>query len=96
MAEGFGESSTQYSVCHNLSSSVNANEKVTITDKNGREILSYTPSKSWQNIVFSSADMKQGETYTITAGTVSETVTLNGIATSNSSAGNNGFGRGRK
>ena len=84
MEEGFGDSSTQYSVLHDLGSTVSANEKLTITDSDGKEILSFTPTKTWQSVVFTSADLKEGETYTITAGSQSEAVTIDGIVTSNS------------
>lgn len=92
MEEGFGDNSTQYSVLHDLGSTVSANEKLTITDSDGKEILSFTPTKTWQSVVFTSADLKEGETYTITAGSQSETVTIDGIVTSNSKGMS--FGRG--
>lgn len=92
MEEGFGNNSTQYSVLHDLGSTVSANEKLTITDSDGKEILSFTPTKTWQSVVFTSADLKKGETYTITAGSQSETVTIDGIVTSNSKGMS--FGRG--
>lgn len=94
MEEGFGDSSTQYSVLHNLGSTVSANEKLTITDSDGNEILSFTPTKTWQSVVFSSGDLKDGETYTITAGSQSETVTIDGIVTSNSTGMSFGGGHG--
>lgn len=96
MEEGFGENnSTQYSVLYNLSSTVSGGTEAVITDSSGNIILSYTPEKDWQSIVFSSPDIKDGETYTISAGSISETVTIDGICTSNStSAGGFGGGRG--
>lgn len=94
MEEGFGDNSTQYSVLHDLGSTVSANEKLTITDSDGKEILSFTPTKTWQSVVFTSADLKKGETYTITAGSQSETVTIDGIVTSNSKGKNFGGGHG--
>ena len=94
MEEGFGDSSTQYSVLHNLGSTVSANEKLTITDSDGNEILSFTPTKTWQSVVFSSGDLKDGATYTITAGSQSETVTIDGIVTSNSTGMSFGGGHG--
>lgn len=75
-----------------LGSTVSANEKLTITDSDGKEILSFTPKKTWQSVVFTSADLKEGETYTITAGSQSEAVTIDGIVTSNSKGMS--FGRG--
>lgn len=94
MEEGFGDNSTQYSVLHDLGSTVSANEKLTITDIDGKEILSFTPTKTWQSVVFTSADLKEGETYTITAGSQSETVTIDGNVTSNSKGKNFGGGHG--
>lgn len=97
MEEGFGDASTQYSVLHNLGSTVSANEELTISDSDGNAILSFTPVKTWQSVVFTSADLKDGETYTITAGSQTETVTIDGIITSNStgqSFGGPGGGRG--
>lgn len=94
MEEGFGDNSTQYSVLHDLGSTVSANEKLTITDIDGKEILSFTPTKTWQSVVFTNADLKEGETYTITAGSQSETVTIDGIVTSNSKGKNFGGGHG--
>lgn len=94
MEEGFGDTSTQYSVLHDLGSTVSANEKLTITDSDGKEILSFTPTKTWQSVVFTSADLKEGETYTITAGSQSETVTIDGIVTSNSTGMSFGGGHG--
>ena len=92
MEEGFGDNSTQYSVLHDLGSTVSANEKLPITDSDGKEIVSYTTTKACQSVVFSSADLKEGETYSITAGSQSETVTIDGIVTSNSTGMS--FGRG--
>ena len=62
------------------------------TDIDDKEILSFTPIKTWQSVVFTSADLKEGETYTITAGSQSESVTIDGIVTSNSTGMS--FGRG--
>lgn len=93
MEEGFGEnSSEQCSVLHNLSSAVSGGTEVVISDSSGNKILSYTPEKDWQSIVFSSPDIKEGETYTITAGEITESVTVEGLVTSNST-GMGGGGR---
>lgn len=90
MAESFGAgNSTQYSVLHNLSSKVAGETEIIIKDSSGKTIISYKPEKEFQSVVFSSPDIKDGETYTITAGSVSETVTTSGISTSN---GKSGFG----
>ncbi|MCI5751681.1 MAG: carbohydrate-binding domain-containing protein [Oscillospiraceae bacterium] len=93
MAQGFGSGSAQYSVVHTVGTSVAAGEELTVSDSEGNVILSHTFSKEWQNIIFSSPDIEEGETYTISAGNMSETVNVDGIVTSNSSGSGKGFGR---
>ncbi|MGN0691806.1 MAG: carbohydrate-binding domain-containing protein [Oscillospiraceae bacterium] len=93
MAQGFGTGSSQYSVLHNFSGTVSGESEVTVTDSEGNVILSHSFSKDWQSIVFSSPDLEEGETYTITAGSMSETVTIENMVTSNSTYSEKGFGR---
>ncbi|AFM00235.1 hypothetical protein Desde_1840 [Desulfitobacterium dehalogenans ATCC 51507] len=92
MAQGFAEDSSQYSLLHVLSTSVAAGSEVTLTDANGKVILKWTADKEFNTVQLSSPDLVQGGTYTLTAGTVTETVTLSSIATSN--GGGMGGGRG--
>ena len=94
MAEGFGEeNSTQYSVLHNLSSTVSGGTEVKITDSSNNVILSFTPEKDFQSVVFSCPEMTEG-TYTLTAGDVSEQITVSSIVTSNGTFGGMGGGMG--
>ena len=44
---------------------------ITLTDKSGNEILSYTPELSFAVVILSSPDITSGETYTITVGEAS-------------------------
>ena len=92
MAEGFGTDSTQYSFLHNLSSSVQGGTEVAIIDADGNELPKCTPTKQWQSVVFSCAELADGATYTITADNISESVTLSGISTSNGQGGMMGGG----
>ncbi len=96
MDECFGESSTQNCVLHALPSTASANETLTITDSDGNVILTFTPEKNWQSVVFTSPDIKQNETYTVTVGSISEDVTVTGVITSNSNGMGFGGGRGGK
>lgn len=93
MAQGFGNESTQYSFLQNISGSAEASSEVTISDPNGKVLLTCTPEKAWNSIVFTSPELTNGETYSIACGSISESVTLDGIVTSNGNAG--GFGGGR-
>ena len=52
-----------------------AGTKITLTDKNGNEILSHTPELAYQVIILSCPDLEPGETYTLTVGTQSGEVT---------------------
>lgn len=49
--------------------------KITLTDKNGNEILSYEADQSFDFAVFSSPDLVKGETYTVTVGASSQEYT---------------------
>ena len=87
MAEGFDTNSTQYSFLYNFTTTIASGTKVTITDSDGNVIYTATPTKEWSSIEFSSADLKSGGTYTITAGTQTAKVTLSSIATNSASTG---------
>ena len=86
MAETFGSASTQVSFLTNLSGA--AGSEITVTDANGNVILSATVEKNFSCVVVSSPDLKVGETYSVTAGSGTVSVTVNSV--SNGSGG--GFG----
>lgn len=91
MEVGFDESSTQYSVLHNFGDHVSAGSEFTVTDSSGNVIFSYTPSKIYQSVVFSSPDLSEGA-YTFSAGGLEEQIDISSIVTSNSSGMGSGFG----
>lgn len=68
-------------------SSVSAGTQYTLTDSTGKTILSYTPSKAYASAIVYSADISTGNTYTVNAGSVSQSVTVNSVVTSNASSG---------
>ena len=68
-------------------SSVSAGTQYTLTDSTGNTILSYTPSKAYASAIVYSADISTGNTYTVNAGSVSQSVTVNSAVTSNASSG---------
>ncbi len=88
MAETFGSASTQVSFLTNLSGA--AGSEIVVMDANGNVILSGTVEKNFSCVVISSPDLKVGETYTVSAGSGTVSVTVNAI--SNGSGG--GFGGG--
>ncbi len=94
MAVGFNDTSTQYSIKYNFESTVSGGNTVTFTDSEGNVVLSFTPEKDFQNVVLSSSDLAEG-TYTISAGDLSEEITIDSIATSaGTETGFGGFGGG--
>ena len=94
MAENFGQNSTQGSILLNLSSTQAAGSTVTITDADGTVLASFQPEKSYSSVVISAPALVQGGTYTVTAGTETQTVTLTGLIYG-SGMGMGGFGGGQ-
>ena len=68
MAENMSSSSTQCTFMQNLDETASGGDTVTITDASGNVLASYTPVRSYQNIIFSCPELQVGETYTVTAG----------------------------
>ena len=82
MAEAPTEESTQYSVSVALNTSCNGGTKITIKDESGKEIVEYAPSKTFQSFVFSTEELKEGQTYFVFADGVEKgTFTVSGIIT---------------
>lgn len=92
MAQGFDDESTQCSALINFDEWIDAGETVTLTDSDGKEVFSYKVDKKFNSVVISTADMKQGETYTLTVGDQSSTFTLDDITYSECSGGMQGPG----
>lgn len=65
MAEAPSTSSTQYSLLTEFDSSLSANTMVHVEDSSGENILSFVPTKSYQALAFSSADLISGASYSI-------------------------------
>ena len=93
MAAGFDSDSTQGSMIVNVGNQ-SAGSAVTLTDADGSVLLSWTADKTYQNVVVSCEGIKTGGTYTLTAGSYSETVTMTGITYGTSSGFGGGFGGG--
>ena len=87
MTESFGSASTQGVVQVSVSNQA-AGTTVSIADSKGNVLASYTPSKEYNSVIISTAGMVQGETYTVTAGTTTQEVTLSQLV----SGSGNGMG----
>ncbi|MCC2231044.1 carbohydrate-binding domain-containing protein [Lachnospiraceae bacterium CLA-AA-H215] len=101
MAENMSSSSTQCTFMQNLDETASGGDTVTITDASGNVLASYTPVRSYQNIIFSCPELQVGETYTVTAGSQSVAVEQSDTVVGESSGmggmgalgGNNSNGR---
>ncbi len=51
-------------------SAQSANTKITLADKKGNVLISYVPELSYQVVILSSPEMKSGETYSLTVGSM--------------------------
>ena len=72
--------------------SVSGGSKYTLSDSNGNEILSYTPSKAYAAAIVYSDKITTGNTYNITAGSTTLSIEVTSDVTSNVSSGFGGAG----
>ncbi len=63
MAQAPSISSIQYSVMVNLSSSKSANTVFHVETEDGEEVITFSPTKTYQSIVLSSPELTKGVTY---------------------------------
>ena len=92
MAENFGSTSTQCAFLVTMNS-FGAGETITITDSQGNVLYTGLTVKSANSVVFSSADLTVGETYTVTIGSSSATVTQSSTVVGSTNGFGGGFGR---
>lgn len=72
---------------------VSANSAFSLTDSSGNVIMSYIPTKNYASAIVYSSDIKSGSTYTVTAGSTTQSITVNSNVTTNGVSG--GFGGGQ-
>ena len=89
MAQNFGSGSTQGSMLVTVDV-MPAGSAITLQNAGGKTLVSYKPEKSYNCVVISTPDVKQGETYTLTAGSASVTVKMDSLI-----YGSGGMGGGR-
>lgn len=99
MALNFGNDSTQGSMLLNVGNQ--SAGTIQITDQSGTVLASFDAAKSYASVVISCGGLRVGETYTVTAGTYSESVTLDSLIYSDGVGGAGGgggfpFGGGRR
>ena len=96
MFESFdSSSSTQNFINAFYSTAVSGGTEVKVTDKSGNVLLSYTPTNEFSAVILSSDKLVTGETYTVSAGSNSEEITISaGENTIGEQSGGMGFGGG--
>ena len=77
MAEMPDSESSQNCLCASLS--MNEGETLAVRDSSGKDILVFTAAKRVQHIIFSSPDIKTGETYSFYTGVTAEGDSKNGL-----------------
>ncbi len=65
MAQAPSETSSQYSLMHNFEAMQTAGTLVHIESTDGENILTFMPTKEYQSVLISSADLQNGETYVV-------------------------------
>lgn len=95
MVENPSKNSTQHYISLTLSSYASANTKITVTDEDGNELFTTTPTKKFQSVIVSLECFEKGKTYIITVGDDSYEATLDSIGTAigtnMNGQGNQGF-----
>ena len=94
MEQGFGDESTQCSALVNFDEWIDVGETITLTDSNGNKLLTYKADKRFDSVLISTSDMKQGETYTLTAGDQTSTFAMEDVTYSEGSSSMQGPGGG--
>ena len=95
MFESFDSSSTQNFINVFYSTAVSGGTEVKVTDKSGNVVLNYTPTNDFTAVILSSEKLVTGETYTVSAGSNSEEITISaGENTIGEQSGGMGFGGG--
>lgn len=77
MAQNFGDSSTQCSML--VQSSSMQTGSVIVKDSSGKELLNYTPQNSYNSAVISMPDLTKKETYTVSLGDETQTITMDNL-----------------
>lgn len=89
MAQNVSSESKQAGILVTLPSGQSGGALVTVTDKNGKEIISFAPSKSYQTVVISTPEIKKGKSYKIYTGATHSGKAVDGLYSEGSYTGGN-------
>ena len=82
MVEAFDDSSEQ-AVMSVAVSAGSAGDEIKLLDSDGNELISFTAAKTYDAVIISTADLAQGETYTLVTGDNETTVEMTSSVYSN-------------
>jgi hypothetical protein len=85
MAENFDSTSTQGSILMNFTE--NTEGEITLVDSDGNVLVSYTPAKAYTSVLISCPALAEGNTYTLTCGSTSNSITMTSLQYSNGTFG---------
>ena len=78
MAQNFDPSSTQGIIMVTLNPQ-EAGTQIALKNSDGTELLSWKAEKEYSSVLISSPDIRQGESYSLTAGTEEKTITMDSL-----------------
>lgn len=98
MAQNFDSSSTQGVMIVNVGEQ-EAGSELALLDSSGTKLISWTAEKAYSSMIVSCPEIKEGETYTIKAGTTEQSITMDSLvygsdSQSEGNPGNGGSGKG--
>ena len=82
MVEAFDDSSEQAVMSVSVSAG-SAGDEIKLLDSDGNELISFTAAKTYDAVIISTADLAQGETYTLVTGDNETTVEMTSSVYSN-------------
>ena len=79
MAQNFGSESTQGTILLSIGQTNAAGSEIALLDSAGRKLVSWIAEKSYNSVVISCPEIKDGETYTVRTGETDTSVTMDGL-----------------
>lgn len=95
MAQNFSQDSTQGAVLTNVGTQ-SAGSTLSITDSQGNTLASWEVPKDYDSLLFSFPELEVGETYTISTGSATTTVTPESLIEGSGMGGGMGGGKGQR
>lgn len=79
MAQNFGADSTQGTILVNTQQQNAAGSDIVLLDSEGSQLVAWTMEKSYNSVVMSCPEIKEGDSYTVKTGDVSTKIVMDGL-----------------